>query len=230
MTRLLPWGEDLWLAEGPVVSFFGFRYPTRMAVIRLSDGDLFIWSPIAVEPALKAEINALGKVAHLVSPNKLHHLYLRQWKDAYPSARLYAPPGLAKKRLDIRFDAALENDAPPAWAQEIDQVCFGGSPMMTEIVFFHRKSGTALFCDLIEHFPRSWFTGWRGWIARLDGIVEPDFGAPREWRMTFFGRAQARIALAHILAWQPRRVVIAHGDGVTAEGEAFIRHAFRWLA
>jgi hypothetical protein len=230
MTRLLPWGENLWLAEGPVVRFFGFRYPTRMAVIRLSDGGLFLWSPIALEPALKAKIDALGKVAHLVSPNKLHHLYLQQWKDAYPSAQLHAPPGLAKKRPDIRFDAALGNDAPPAWAQEIDQVLFSGSPMMTEIVFFHRKSRTALFCDLIEHFPRSWFTGWRGWIARLDGIVEPDFGAPREWRMTFLDREQARKALAHILAWQPHQVVIAHGDCAPADGEAFIRRAFRWLA
>ncbi len=36
----------LWVAEGPVVSFYGFPYPTRMALIRLSDGGLFVWSPI----------------------------------------------------------------------------------------------------------------------------------------------------------------------------------------
>lgn len=230
MTRLLPWGEDLWIADGPAVSFFGFRYPTRMAVIRLSGDGLFVWSPIALEPELKAEIDTLGGVAHLVSPNKLHHLYLRQWKDAYPSAQTHAPPGLAKKRADIRFDAILENDPPAAWAQEIGQVHFGGSPAMTEIVFFHRKSRTVLFGDLIENFPRTWFKGWRGLAARLDGIVEPDFGAPREWRMSFLDRGQARSALARILGWHPRQVVIAHGDGVRAEGEAFIRRAFRWLA
>jgi hypothetical protein len=229
MTRLLPWGEDLWIADGPVVGFFGFRYPTRMAVIRLPGGKLFVWSPVRLENGLKKEIDALGAVAYLVSPNKLHHLSLRQWKDAYPSARLYAPPGLAKKRPDLAFDAMLGNEAPPDWATEIDQLCFGGSPAMAEIVFFHRKSRTALLCDLIEHFPRTWFKGWRGWIARLDGIVEPDFGAPREWRMTFLDRSRARSALARILDWHPSQVVIAHGDGVRADGETFIRRGFRWL-
>ena len=28
-------GPELWVAEGGVVSFFGFDYPTRMAVVRL---------------------------------------------------------------------------------------------------------------------------------------------------------------------------------------------------
>lgn len=230
MTRLLPWGEDLWIADGPVVNFFGFRYPTRMAAIRLPGGKLFIWSPVRLDGELKGEIDALGAVAHLVSPNKLHHLSLRQWKEAYPAARLHAPPGLAKKRPDIRFDATLGNEAPSDWAEEIDQLCFGGSPAMAEIVFFHRKSRTALFCDMIEHLPRSWFTGWRGLVARLDGIVEPDFGAPREWRMTFLDRKLARLALGRILDWHPGQVVIAHGDSVRADGEAFIRRAFRWLA
>lgn len=32
---------DIWLAEGPVASFHGFPYPTRMVLIRLADGALF---------------------------------------------------------------------------------------------------------------------------------------------------------------------------------------------
>jgi len=40
---LREFGPQIWVAEGPVVSFFRFAYPTRMAVIRLSDGGLFAW-------------------------------------------------------------------------------------------------------------------------------------------------------------------------------------------
>lgn len=226
---LEPFGPDIWLAEGPVVSFYGFPYPTRMIVIRLSDGGLFVWSPIALTPALKAQVDALGPVAHVVSPNKIHHLSMGEWQDAYPSARLYASPGLVQKRKDLRFDAVLGDSPPAVWAADIDQVEMGGSAFLTEIVFFHRKSRTAIFADLIENFRPGWFKGWKGWLARLDGIVMPHGGAPREWRFTFKKRI-ARAALARILAWQPEQVVMAHGELTRTDGTAFIRKSFRWLA
>ncbi len=43
---LQPFGEEIWLADGSIAMVAGFRYPTRMAVIRLADGGLFVWSPI----------------------------------------------------------------------------------------------------------------------------------------------------------------------------------------
>jgi hypothetical protein len=230
MSALQPFGPDIWTAEGPVVSFFGFPYPTRMAAIRLANGDLFVWSPIALTPELKKEIDALGRVAHLVSPNKLHYLFMAQWKAAYPSTRLYAPPGLARKRKDLHFDATLGDTPDPAWATDIDQVRMGGSFALTEIIFFHRKSRTAIFADLVQNFPRDWFKGWRGLLARLDGITASDPGAPREWRFSFRNRRAARKALARIIAWQPEQVIIAHGDMVRQDGAAFIRKTFRWLA
>lgn len=229
MRKLLALGPDIWLAEGPVVSFYGFAYPTRMVLIRLAGGSLFVWSPIALTAELQAEVDALGPVAHLVSPNAIHHLFLGAWKSAYPAARLYASPGLARKRRDLHFDAALTDAPLAAWAADIDQVAMAGSFALIEIVFFHRKSRTAIFADLIENFRPGWFRGWRGWLARLDGIVMPNGGAPREWRLTF-RKPVARAALARILAWQPQQVVMAHGEIARTDGTAFIQKSFRWLA
>lgn len=229
MTLLTEFGSDIWVGEGPVVPFLGFPYPTRMVVIRLSDGGLFVWSPIALSPDLKAAVDGLGPVRFLVSPNALHHLFLGEWKTAYPQARLYASPGLRKKRKDLAFDAELGDGPDPAWASDIDQVAIRGGAL-TEIVFFHRASRTAIFTDFIENFPPDWFTGWKGLVARLDGIVQPHPGAPRELRWSFlFHRRQARAALARILAWPISQVIMAHGDMVTADGAAFVRKAFGWL-
>ena len=228
-SALAPLGENLWIADGPVISFLGFPYTTRMAIVRLTGGDLFVWSPISLSSALQAEVEALGTVKHLVSPNKLHHLSLQDWRRAFPQSCLYASPGLAKKRRDIAFDAALGDLPAPAWAEEIDQVAMAGSFAMTEIVFFHRASRTVLFADLIESFPRDWFKGWRSLVARADGIVMPDAGAPREWRLTFVDRKAARVALGRILAWPAERVVVAHGEIVREGGSDFIRNSFRWL-
>lgn len=230
MALLREFGPGLWVAEGPVVPFVaGFSYPTRMAVIRLADGGLFIWSPIGLSPGLQAEVEALGVVRHLVSPNLLHHLFLGQWQQAYPEARLYASPGLRRRRKDLAFDAELATLSPLPWAGEIDQVAMRGSIVMTEIVFFHHASRTAIFADLIENFAPGWFTGWRGVLARLDGIVMPHPGAPREWRFSFFGRQAARAALNGILAWPIERVLIAHGEPQETNGHAFVTRAFAWL-
>ena len=71
--------DALWLAEGDIISFFGFPYPTRAVIARFDNGDLWVWSPDKLAPPLQYEVDALGRVAHLVSPNKLHHLYLKEW-------------------------------------------------------------------------------------------------------------------------------------------------------
>jgi hypothetical protein len=57
---LKEFGHETWTAHGPEVAVFGFHYPTRMAVIRLSDGNLFIWSPIQLTDSLRAEVDAVG--------------------------------------------------------------------------------------------------------------------------------------------------------------------------
>jgi hypothetical protein len=114
--------------------------------------------------------------------------------------------------MDLVFDADLTSSPEPEWAADIDQVLVRGSLAMTEVVFFHRASRTAIFADLIENLPRDWFKGWRGVIARLNGIVAPNPGAPREWRASFCNRAAARAALERILAWPIERVLIAHGE------------------
>ena len=41
---LTPFGQDIYFADGPSVSFYGFPYSTRMAVIRLSTGKVRVWS------------------------------------------------------------------------------------------------------------------------------------------------------------------------------------------
>ncbi len=54
-------GPDLWVADGGIVSFFGFDYPTRMAVVRLKNGALWMWSPVELTPRLKGRCAPWGQ-------------------------------------------------------------------------------------------------------------------------------------------------------------------------
>jgi hypothetical protein len=186
---------------------------------------------------LRAELDALGPVAHLVSPNKLHHLFLDEWARAYPSARMWGLPDLIAKRGDLDFSASLTDSAPENWAAHIDQVVMRGSVVMHEIVFFHRASRTAIFGDLIENFEASFIdTHWTGWfglkrrVARVIGIMAPDGRAPLDFRATFLRRRAARESLARVLAWTPERVIMAHGAWIDRDGLEFLRRSFRWLS
>jgi hypothetical protein len=227
---LKPFAHRIWIADGPDVVIVGFHYPTRMAVIRLSDASLFIWSPIPLTDGLRTEVDALGQVRHIVAPNSLHHLFLPEWKRAYPGARVYAPPGLRRKRQDIVFDADLGAAPGPDWAGEIDQVLMQGNLITTEVVFFHVKSGTVLFADLLQQLPASSFSSWRALVAKLDLMVGPEPSVPRKFRVALTNHRAARDALERIFAWPAEKVLMAHGTPVENDARAFLRGAFRWLA
>lgn len=226
---LTDFAPSLYLADGPEVSFYGFPYPTRMVVVGLQDGSTWVWSPIALGPELARDVEAIGPVRHLVSPNKIHHLFLKEWTERWPEARLYAPPGLARKRTDLPFHAELTEHPDPAWAAEIDQTIFRGSLAMEEVAFFHRPSRTAIFCDLVQRHDPAELTGWKGCVMRLDGLVGERGSTPREWRASFLRRGPARAARAHVLAWQPERLVIAHGACAQENATEILERALAWI-
>lgn len=227
---LTQFGPEIWLAEGrTVTATAGFHYPTHMAVIRLSGNRLFIWSPVALTADLQAAVSALGEVGYLIPPNSLHHLFLRDWQRAFPQAKTFAPPGLLEKRPDIPFDGDLAGIAQPAWNTDVKQVVMGGNLITTEVVFFHLASRTALFCDLIQQFKPGWFSGWRAVVARLDLMIGAEASVPRKFRIAFTDRRAARASIEKVLTWPADKVLMAHGDPITRDGQAFLRRAFRWL-
>lgn len=225
-----PFGPDIWVVDGPkVTAALGFRYGTRMVIIRLADGGLFLWSPVALTDALKARVDAIGPVRFLIAPNTLHHVFIGDWQRAYPAAQVHAAPGLAARRPDLRLDGTLGDAPAPDWAAGIDQVLVPGNAITTEAVFFHRASRTAILTDLIQQFPPGWFAGWRALVARLDGMVGPEPAVPRKFRLAFTRRADARAAVRRILDWPVERVLMAHGTPVNTDGGPFLRRAFGWL-
>ncbi len=229
MALLEAFGEELWIAAGGEVSSAGFRYPTRMAVIRLADGALFVWSPVALTEPLRAEVEALGRVRFVVTPTAMHHVHLASWRAAYPEATLYSAPRSRQHSPAIAFDAELGDEAAPFWSAEIDQVVMRGNAIAEEVVFFHRRSGVVLVADLLQNFPKNWFSGWRALVARMDGMIGDEARTPQKFRMAFTDRRAARRALQTVLAWPAQKVVMAHGAPVRADGAAYLKRAFAWL-
>jgi hypothetical protein len=228
---MMPFGPNLWLCDGPAVTgAAGFRFPTRMAVIGLpGGGGLWVWSPVALTPEVRAAVDASGPVRHLVAPNGLHHTFLAEWAEAYPDARVHAAPGLTERTADAAIHATLGDAADPAWAGALDQVVVRGNRITTEVVFFHRTSATVLVTDLVQQIPRGWYHGWRAVVARLDLMTAPVPSVPRKFRVATTDRTAARVAVGRILEWPAHRLVMAHGPPVETGGKDTLQRAFGWL-
>ncbi len=224
-------GKEIWIYDGSTVNFYGFPFPTRMTVIRLRNGNLWVHSPEKLNINLKNELAALGKVKYLISPNKLHHLFLSEWITEYPEAILYAETALFSKRKDIKFDAELTEKAEAEWSEEIYQTIFRGSPAMEEVVFFHVLSSTLILTDLIENFDPNTLNWWQKLLAQFAGILYPKGKTPLDWRLTFvFGdKVKARKSLVTLLSWEPKNIVISHGECVLGEASDFLKSSFSWL-
>src|SRR5258705_2825686 len=103
-----PLAENIWIEERRQ-RFYGLEVGTRMTVIRLADGSLLLHSPVRLDDDLRRELDAVGRVAFVVAPNRVHHLYAGKVADSYPQARLWIAPGLERKRPDLRYVAVLED-------------------------------------------------------------------------------------------------------------------------
>ncbi|MBP1474901.1 DUF4336 domain-containing protein [Frateuria sp. MAH-13] len=239
INTLKPVAPDLWIADGPIVRMaaplgMSAPFPTRMTVVRLPDGGLWCHSPIAPDASLFEAVDALGPVRHLVSPNKIHYTHIAAWKRRYPQAVAWASPGVreraASQRIEVHFDADLEDTAPAAWAGTLDQLRFKGSRAIEEVVFLHRPSATLILADLIENFDADRLDTPMRWLARVGGVLAPEGKMPLDMRLTYLGhKAEARACLERMLAWHPQRILLAHGRCFLDHGEAELRRAFAWL-
>lgn len=220
--------NDLWIIDGDTVSFYCCPFTTRMTVVRLLSGELWLHRPIRYSHQLAEQLAALGDIKYLVAPNHLHHLYLADWIKHYPDACVCGTDEVIKKRPELHFDCSLNNDLQWPWQEEIEQRLVTGSKLMQECVFFHHSTRTLIVTDLIENFPQDHFKGWRRILAKGAGIIAPNGKTPIDWRLSF-KKAEAKAHIQQILLWQPERIVMAHGEVVCRNANDFLHRSFKWV-
>lgn len=223
---LVAFGDGLWLSTEPV-SFLRLRLTATMAVVRLGGGELLIWSPVRLTPERRAAVEALGRVAHLYAPNVMHDLWLGEWASAFPSARVHAPGGLAKKRRDLRVER-VQGEAPePAFRDWVDEIPIDGC--LEETVLLHRPTGTLMVADLVHNVGRP-EQAWTAFYCRMMGFFDR-VALSRALRWTAFrDRRAARRSLDGLLARPFDRLVVGHGTPIPAGGRAALAGAYTWLA
>ena len=215
-----PVAQDVWIVDGPEIRHgsggLTMAFPTRMTIVRLPDGGLWLHSPTAPTPALTRAVEALGPVRFLIAPNTMHYGWTPAWKERFPGAQLWAVPGVASRarraKRTIAVDFELAAAPPPGWSAAIDQLIVAGDAII-EADFFHRPRGTLILTDLIQNLETSRVrTPFLRAVLPFSGGCHPNGSAPRAMRSTFRRQRHAVAAAAQkMIAWAPERVIIAHG-------------------
>ena len=231
-----PVAPNIGVVDGPFeyLTVGGARLPlpfsTRMTVVRLSNKDLFLHSPIKFDSRLAEEVAGLGAIRHLVSPNQFHYAHIGEWAKAFPNSVSWASPRVRERararRVDVDFARDLEANSPEEWRGEIDQMLFPGG-YFKEFIFFHKPTKTLILADTIINI-------------ELDKVVEPWRTATKLTGMyhpygeIFFGmrlplllqRQKAEAAIRKIHSWQPERILLSHGRCFDTDADAVIRRIF----
>lgn len=228
---LKPVADDVWIVDGGRIRFYGIPFPTRMTVIRLANGKLWVHSPIADEGGLLAAVAALGEVGHLVAPNWIHYAWMPLWQSRFPHAMSWGCPGVveraASRKIKLKLDQPLQDVAPAAWSSEIDQR-LADSGIHKEVVFFHQASRTLILTDLIESLEADKMPWWIRPFLGLGRVRHPDGRMPLDIAASFWKRPDhLRAVVQTMIGWNPERVIFAHGQWYQTNGTAELQRAFR---
>jgi len=226
--------DDLWIVDGPLIPFglpgLKMPFPTRMSILRLADGGLFVHSPTPLTPELKTEVERKGTPRWIVGPNRIHYWWIPEWATAFPDAAVYLAPRIkeqAKGRITGETQL-LDRDSGYPWDAELATLPVAGR-YMTEVIFFHRASRTLILTDFIENFEQRKIGSalWR-YLTKLGGVRDPDGSMPRDMRMSY-AKPVVRAAVEKMIEWKPERIILAHGRWYESNGAAELRRAFRWV-
>ena len=224
LTELSP--GRLWCARQPL-RFGPLAIHTRMTVVRLDDGGLWVHSPIQPTEALVAQLQALGPVRHVVAPNRSHHLFFSPFLAAFPEAGGFIAPGLEGKRPDLSAHRRLVPGEAMPWTPELPSWFIEGLPVINETVFFHPATGTLVLTDLLFRFGDD-NRGLARLAARLLGVYDR-LAMSRTMKLMVRDRAALRRSIEPLLALDVRRIVLAHDQVVEHEARAALARAFAWL-
>lgn len=160
----------------PFSRFGVVRVGGRGTIVKMSDGGLAVFSPVALTQAVKDKVLELSggsggqqpRVAYIIAGDIEHHIFLSEWKREYPAAKVIGPAGLPEKRAKVTgdekitpidFHAVLDEAShdgkavlDPAFLADFD-VEYVGAHANKEIVLCYRPDRVLIEADLFFNLP-----------------------------------------------------------------------------
>jgi len=225
--------DDIWIADDAPISAAGLVLPVRMTVIRLSNGDLLLHSPVRYSDALREELERLGPIKYLLAPNVAHWMFLPVWQDKLPQTSTFGVRGLSARRqvrdAGLRIDRELGGTTPAEWSADLDIIAVS-APMFTEVEIFDKRSRTLILTDLVQNLDPHDLPASSQVVVSLLGSAKPEGRAPVYLRLLLrLGGRSVQAAAERLVSLGPARVIFAHGDWFEDKATQRLRRSLDWL-
>lgn len=224
--------------------------------MRLSSGALAVFSPVALTPEVKAKLATLGNnLRYIVAPDIEHHIFVSEWKTAFPTAVLIGPDGLPEKRLaqndpkigketfDVVFKADTKRTTSinPEFDQDFEYE-YVDAHANKELVFFYKPDRVMIQADLMFNLPAT---------EQYSRVPEKDKPNPGFLARQFIGlnstqgevkglkrliwhamsrgnRPSFNDSIKRIDAWDFKIIVPCHGDVIEEGAKETFQKVFDW--
>jgi hypothetical protein len=214
--------ENLWVTDGTIQMPPG-PLPRRMSIARLANGELVVFSAIALDDAGFVEVEQLGRPSFLVVPNGFHRQDAPVWKARYPGMRVVAPPGA---RSAVEEVVPVDDSTGEFGDPSVRFVAVAGTKGESALVVQHRAGATVVVNDLIGNVQHA--RGLMRLILTLMGFSGRRPQVPRAYRARAID--DAGLVAQQFRQWadlpQLQRIIMSHGTIIdTAPAEVLRRLA-----
>ncbi len=226
MKELIGLCDDIWTIDGKTKFAPGAHIQGRCTIVRQKNGGLLVYSPIALDDDMWAQVTALGDIETLFAPNLYHHMFLADAQKRFGKARVMAPQGLSKKNRSVRYDELLTPLEHAAIPDEFEAVFIEGAPQFDEIVLLHKPSHTLIVGDYFFNVQK-----YEGWLARpllrlTDTLEKPT--QSKLWRRVTRDKVLMKASAQKVLGLDFERIVMCHGEPLLASSQ-WARGPLSWL-
>ena len=223
-----------WQALAPGIWSLDYRFrnmglasSTRMTVVRLADGSLLAHSAVPLTGPQRRQLDELGRLRCIIAPNTMHHLFISQVAALYPEARLFGPPGLQRKRPDLRLETLAAGSGQP-WAGDLELLPIEGIPMLDESAWFHPATGSLLVTDVLQCWQGPLAFSTRLYLGLTGGHLR--LMVPRTVRLLVRDRAAVRASAQSLLQRPVQRVITLHNSVVEERAQQRLAEALSiWI-
>jgi hypothetical protein len=227
----------------------------RGTVVKLTSGNLAVFSPVALTEEAKAKVAELGgNVAYIIALDFEHHIFISEWAREWPSAKIIGPEGLPEKRAkqddpkigkeEFAVVFTKENKRSTTISPEFDadfDYEYVDGHANKELVFLYKPERVVIEADLLFNLPATEQYSRvpeaerkpAGVLARtFECLVTPGehntWSKRFNWYVVAKNRASFCDSLQTIDKWDFTTLIPCHGDVLEGNAKKVFQEAFKW--
>ncbi|KAK0443727.1 hypothetical protein EV421DRAFT_507661 [Armillaria borealis] len=227
--------KDVWTFSKPF-SRMGMPFGGRSTAIKLRNGGIWVLASTPLDDETRTKLNELGTVQYIIGADAVHHMFLTEFKTAYPCAKLIAPEDAIKRHdnKDLKFDGAWGLDAPDTKYGFEDEIkhCYFSGFINKDVAFLHEPSKSMIQADLLLNLPGTEQyskSDTSGKVPIIGSLGPQSWLHPRfTWTMGTDKEAMKKTANT-VDGWDFQRIIPCHGDVIEKDAKQAWKDAYKFF-